>query len=238
MRFARNKRFIIIATILLFTTALGTAAAAILYGRNADYQSINMEPCSDEDLLGLIERVEIEPLDVIEESSAQLPVLTQQVRLPVVDPITLFGAPLPKKYMNYKTSNQGIRDAIAATDTGGIGTSGKWHNGWDIACPDKTPVYAAKEGYVTEVWPSYYNGPYSYKGHPAYGGLIVIKHPDSTISLYAHLSMTEVKEGAYVERGQEIGWSGGAKGRRGSGTSTGPHLHFSIYVDMDAFMSF
>ena len=152
--------------------------------------------------------------------------------------ITKFGAPLPKKYMSYKTSRQGLRDVISAANTGGIATSGKWHNGNDYACPDKTPVYATKDGYVFDVWPSYYNGPYKYKGHPIYGGLIIIVHEDSTISLYAHLSFTDVKEGDFVTKGKEIGWSGGVKGRRGSGTSTGPHLHYSIYLDMDSFMEY
>ena len=151
--------------------------------------------------------------------------------------IEAFSSPVSEEWR--VSSKQGLRDKISGKDTGGLATSGKWHNGIDIACPDKTPVYATKDGVVTEVWPSYYNGPYNFKGHPIYGGLVVISHPDHTISLYAHLSLTSVYEGDKVKRGQEIGWSGGVKNRRGSGSSTGAHLHYSMYLDMnsDYFMN-
>lgn len=146
--------------------------------------------------------------------------------------VSRFHFPLPEQYRYYISSGQGLRDIIPA-ESAGASTSGKWHNGFDFVCPNKTPVYAAKSGVVTEVYPSYYNGPYEYKGHPIYGGLIVISHYDGTITLYAHLSFTKVREGTIVYKGQEIGWSGGVKGRRGSGISTGPHLHFAIYLNYD-----
>ena len=64
--------------------------------------------------------------------------------------------------------------------------------------------------------------------------MIEIRHPDGTTSLYAHLSMTLVTEGTYVSKGQLIGLSGGVKGRRGSGNSTGPHLHFAVYLNIES----
>ena len=63
--------------------------------------------------------------------------------------------------------------------------------------------------------------------------MLIINHFDGTISLYAHLSKTDVREGDYVTRGQLIGLSGGVKGRRASGQTTGPHLHYSVYLNMD-----
>lgn len=144
-----------------------------------------------------------------------------------------FGFPLPQQYNKWVSSEQGLREVISAENTGGLATSGKWHNGIDFAVPEKTPVYAAKSGVISTVYPSYYNGPYAFKGHPVYGGLIVIRHDDGTITLYGHLSYTEVMENQRVEKGQEIGWSGGKRGQRGSGASTGPHLHFSVYIDME-----
>ena len=140
--------------------------------------------------------------------------------------------PLPEKYRYYISSEQGLRASIPNVNAGGGATSSTYHNAIDFAVPDKTPVYAAKSGYVKTVYPSYYNGEI-WKGHPTYGGLIEIAHTDGTTTLYAHLSYTEVREGDYVEAKQEIGWSGGKKGRRGSGNSTGPHLHFSEYVDIN-----
>lgn len=139
--------------------------------------------------------------------------------------------PLPVEFKTYKTSEQSLRDAIPMS--GGGYSLATYHNAVDYACPDKTEVYACDNGYVINVYPSYYNGE-KWKGHKSYGGLIEIRHPDGTTSLYAHLSMTLVTEGTYVSKGQLIGLSGGVKGRRGSGNSTGPHLHFAVYLNIES----
>ena len=144
--------------------------------------------------------------------------------------------PLPPKYKPYKTSGQGLRDSIPNVNSGGGSSLATFHNAIDYACPDKTEVYACDDGYVVNVYPSYYNGGALYKGHGSYGGYIEIRHPDGTTSLYAHLSMTKVTEGSYVKRGDVIALSGGVKGRRGSGNSTGPHLHFAIYPDIESLL--
>ena len=152
--------------------------------------------------------------------------------------ITKFMPPVDEAFLKNVSSKQGLRNVISEYETKTFSTSGKWHQGLDIPCPDKTPVRAAKGGKIVEVWPSYYNGGAKYKGHSVYGGLVIILHDDSTLSLYAHLSYTNVQEGQHVNAGDEIGWSGGAKGRRGSGVSTGPHLHFSVYIDMNNIIDF
>lgn len=146
--------------------------------------------------------------------------------------ISRITLPIPKEYSNYISSPQGLRKSIKDVNSGGGSTVSQYHNAIDFACPEKTNIYSVNDGYVIDVYPSYYNGGARYKGHPTYGGLIVIKHNDGTTSLYAHLSMTKVKEGDYVSKGQCIGWSGGIKGKRGSGNSTGPHLHFAMYIDI------
>lgn len=148
--------------------------------------------------------------------------------------IDYFSCPVPIQYRDKISSTQGLRDPLSEEEAG-VSTSGMWHNGIDYIVPDKTPVFAAKDGIVTCVYPSYYNGS-KWKGDRVYGGLIVIKHYDGTITMYAHLSLTKVKTGDVVSREQTIGWSGGVKGRRGSGASTGDHLHFSIYLDMKDFI--
>ena len=135
--------------------------------------------------------------------------------------------PLPAKYRGYKSSEQGLRDSIPGTAT--------YHYAVDYACPDKTEVYACDDGYVINAYPSYYNGE-KWKGDKSLGGLLEIRHSDGSTSLYGHLSMTLVTEGTFVRRGQLIGWSGGVKGRRGSGITTGPHLHFAIYVDIESLL--
>lgn len=147
-----------------------------------------------------------------------------------------FSNPLPDKYMYNISSDQGFRNGLVDKDSGGSVTNDTYHNAIDIACPDKTPVYATKDGYVKTVYPSYYNGGARYRGHPTLGGLIEIQHYDGTKSIYAHLSYTAIKEGVYVKSGEVIGWSGGVKNRRGSGLSTGPHLHYSIVLDINSFI--
>lgn len=114
--------------------------------------------------------------------------------------ISPFILPLPEKYKN-TSSCQELREIIEIEETG-ASTSGLWHNGLDFPCPDKTEVYAVKDGKVICVYPGYYNGE-KFKGHPFYGGLIIIKHFDGTITLYAHLSCTFVAEGAYIKQGQK-----------------------------------
>lgn len=141
--------------------------------------------------------------------------------------------PLDLEYKDDITSTQGLRDPIALPNAGGT-TSGKYHNAIDVAVPDFTPVYAAESGRIVEVYPSYYNGGAEYRGHPVYGGYIEIEHDDGTFStIYAHLSMTSVREGDFVKTGEKIGYSGGVAGRRGSGQSTGPHLHFEIILNIN-----
>lgn len=148
----------------------------------------------------------------------------------VEDPIN----PLEDMYMKNITSYQGLRDKIRF-NAGGETSS--YHDALDIECPDFTPVKAVKSGKIIECWPSYYNGGAKYKGHPTYGGYIEIQHEDGTRSGYAHLSLTSVKEGDTVKQGEIIGRSGGVSGRRGSGLSTGPHLHFFIRFNMNSFYS-
>ena len=87
------------------------------------------------------------------------------------------------------------------------------HNGWDIADPEGTPVYAVDSGEVK------FAG-WSDKG---YGYMVVIDHGGRYQTLYAHLKeMPSVSAGQSVSAGTEIGVMGN------TGFSTGPHLHFEI----------
>jgi len=144
--------------------------------------------------------------------------------------IEKFQFPLPEKYKYSVSSAQGLRNSIPGVGFGGS-TLNTYHNAVDFAVPIRTPVYAAKSGTVINCYPGYDNGQ-KWKGHPSYGGMIEIQHSDGTRTLYAHLIRTDVKEGDIVEKGQTIGASGGKRGMRASGNSTGPHLHFAVYIDI------
>jgi murein DD-endopeptidase MepM/ murein hydrolase activator NlpD len=88
------------------------------------------------------------------------------------------------------------------------------HHGVDFAAETGTPIHAAAAGTVTGARP---NG--------GYGNWIEINHDDGLKTVYGHLSAfaPDLAEGAWVERGQLIGFVGS------TGRSTGPHLHFELH---------
>ncbi len=92
------------------------------------------------------------------------------------------------------------------------------HSGTDIPTNVGTPIKAPADGYVGRAHDSGGRG-YSY---------IMLIHGDNLSTVYGHVSGFAVSEGKFVKRGAVIGYTGGAAGSRGSGLSTGPHLHFEV----------
>ncbi len=91
---------------------------------------------------------------------------------------------------------------------------GKLHAGTDWSVRSGSTVVASRGGVVTQAgWAG------------SYGYCIVITHPDGHFTRYAHLSEVLVSYGQEVAQGQMIGLSGN------TGFSTGPHLHFEIYMN-------
>ncbi len=98
------------------------------------------------------------------------------------------------------------------------------HWGVDFKAPEGTKVYASLSGRVVLAKELFYTGK-----------TVVIDHGMGLHTLYAHLSKITVKEGQDVKGGQIIGKVGS------TGRSTGPHLHFGIYlggVRVDPFLAF
>ena len=93
---------------------------------------------------------------------------------------------------------------------GGIGSTN--HKGRDYAAASGTPIYAAASGTVTTV---------SYSG--ARGNYVIINHGDIS-TLYQHCSAIFVSVGQSVGAGANIAAVGS------TGNSTGPHLHFEVWV--------
>jgi murein DD-endopeptidase MepM/ murein hydrolase activator NlpD len=88
------------------------------------------------------------------------------------------------------------------------------HNGLDIAAPEGTPVLAAGAGRVLDIGDYFFNG-----------RNVVLDHGQGLLSLYAHLQSVDVTPPEPVEAGRQIGTVGM------TGRVTGPHLHFSIYLN-------
>ncbi|MCX7571072.1 peptidoglycan DD-metalloendopeptidase family protein [Tumebacillus sp. DT12] len=90
------------------------------------------------------------------------------------------------------------------------------HNGMDIAAATGTQVVAAQAG--TVITAGWVNG---------FGNCIIIDHGGNLWSLYGHL----VNGGINVSEGQQV-VKGAPIGKVGStGRSTGPHLHFGVYLN-------
>ena len=86
------------------------------------------------------------------------------------------------------------------------------HNGYDIAAPIGTSVYAMTDGIVRLAADNFY--------YP--GNYILLDHGQGLNSQYLHLSKMIVKKGDRVKKDQKIGEIGT------TGRSTGPHLHWGV----------
>lgn len=90
----------------------------------------------------------------------------------------------------------------------------RFHSGVDLAGNQGDPIYAIAAGTVTGAG---YNDAYGYN--------VSISHGNGYGSMYAHMTNFVVSNGQYVNQGQVIGYVGS------TGWSTGPHLHFELYVN-------
>ena len=100
------------------------------------------------------------------------------------------------------------------TVTSGYGWRwGRMHRGVDVAGPVGTPIVAAAPGVIEQAgWNS-----------GGFGNLVEIRHPDGSMTRYAHNSRLNVSSGQQVAQGQQIAEMGS------TGYSTGPHLHFEVH---------
>jgi len=96
---------------------------------------------------------------------------------------------------------------------------GGTHNGVDFRASEGTEILASSGGVIRGVGDTD-----RVCKNASYGKWILIDHGNGLSTLYAHLSLIKVSSGQKVERGQLIGYSGN------TGSSTGPHLHFTVYA--------
>lgn len=91
------------------------------------------------------------------------------------------------------------------------------HSGMDIAAASGTSVKATATGRVLHTDDLFFSG-----------NTVYIDHGDGVISMYAHLSKINVEAGDRVQQGDIIGQVGS------TGRATGPHLHWSVYLNGEA----
>lgn len=92
---------------------------------------------------------------------------------------------------------------------------GRGHEAVDIASKVGVPVLSVKDGYVESINSS----------GSGYGQHFVINHGNGLKTLYAHCSKLYVNVGDKVSQGEVVGLVGN------TGRSTGPHLHFEVFVN-------
>ncbi len=88
------------------------------------------------------------------------------------------------------------------------------HRGTDYVAPIGTPIWAAGDGVVEKSSYNQFNGNY-----------VFIRHSNTYITKYLHLTKRNVKTGQRVKQGQVIGTLGR------SGRVTGAHLHYEFLVN-------
>jgi lipoprotein NlpD len=85
------------------------------------------------------------------------------------------------------------------------------HDGIDVGAAKGTPVRVAATGDVI----------YAAK-QGGYGNLVLVRHADGLVTVYAHLDRFTVRKGQCLTAGQLLGYVGE------TGRASGPHLHFEV----------
>lgn len=100
----------------------------------------------------------------------------------------------------------------------GVFANDYYHKGVDYAGGYGSPIVAPASGKVRLVGRED-------QGFHVHGNIVGIDHGQGVLSVFMHLQDINVEEGTMVEAGQRIGTIGS------TGASTGPHLHWGVYVN-------
>jgi murein DD-endopeptidase MepM/ murein hydrolase activator NlpD len=94
----------------------------------------------------------------------------------------------------------------------GAKINGQQNNGINVAVPEDTPIKAADDGVVL----------YAGNGLKTYGNLLLVRHANGYVTVYAHSKELLVKVGDEIKAGQVIAKSGK------TGDVDRPQIHFEI----------
>jgi murein DD-endopeptidase MepM/ murein hydrolase activator NlpD len=138
-------------------------------------------------------------------ASGQLPV---EIITPS-DPVRARAPPAPEPF---EPMRNGFLWPVSGTINSVFGPRGSsFHDGVDIAAPEGTPIRVIEGGEV--IYSDQLKG---------YGNIVIVRHAEGLVSVYAHNEANLVRQGQLVGRGEMIARVGS------TGRVTGPHLHFEI----------
>lgn len=126
-------------------------------------------------------------------------------------PVRLWEGPFLRPVGGVVTSTYGQRRSY----NGGPAT--EYHAGLDLGIDEGTPIVAANSGRVV------FAGALTVRGN-----CVIIDHGWGLYSGYYHMSAIQAEAGQQVSQGEVIGLVGS------TGMSTGPHLHWSVWLNGDA----
>ncbi|MEQ8996072.1 MAG: M23 family metallopeptidase [Coleofasciculus sp. B1-GNL1-01] len=130
----------------------------------------------------------------------------------LVTPQKFWNGPLVRPNVGRVSTVFGVRRYY-----NGVFAENYYHRGVDYAAGTGSPVVAPAAGRVALV------GRES-EGFNVHGNTVGIDHGQGVLSIMLHLNQIDVQEGDFVQAGQRIGTVGS------TGASTGPHLHWGLYV--------
>lgn len=131
----------------------------------------------------------------------------------IVSPQRYWSGPFLRPSQGRVSSEYGVRRYY-----NGVFAQNYYHRGIDYAAPTGSPVVAPAAGRVALVGSEA-------AGFELHGNTIGLDHGQGVASIFIHLNSVEVQEGEFVQAGQTIGTIGS------TGASTGPHLHWGLYVN-------
>jgi len=131
----------------------------------------------------------------------------------LVTPEQYWTGPLLRPSQGRVSTGYGVRRYY-----NGVFAEDYYHRGLDYAAGTGSPVVAPAAGRIALVGTEA-------EGFRVHGNTVGIDHGQGVLSIMLHLNSIAVREGDMVQAGQTIGTVGN------TGASTGPHLHWGLYVN-------